>query len=294
MPPSYGSQEYWEQRFACETHPFEWLEAPHVIDSYLFDALGAFKEPYPQLLHIGCGTSMLSCHLQTMVQIPCQVHNVDYSENAIRLGKEREIELYNAKRNDNDCNSTNSRASMRWDAVDLLDHTSLLKACKSGEYSIIVDKSTSDCIACADDVDTPLPFQIGVRSAEFAVTDFELIQMSEPIHPLHVMAVHLALVTKPGARWIALSYSDDRFPFVNGLYTSRPHFPGFPDTSKLWKLLDKRVVESDSEREGSEDSSSSGSSGNGENQITYRPKIFNWVYVLERTEVSLYVRGGHV
>jgi hypothetical protein len=294
MPPSYGSQEYWEQRFACETDPFEWLEAPHVLDPYLLDALSTFKEPYPQLLHIGCGTSMLSCHLRTMVQIPRQVHNIDYSKNAIRLGKDREIERYKAKRNDNDCKSTNTTALMRWDAVDLLDHTSLLKACEPGKYSIIVDKSTSDCIACADDVDTPLPFPIDVRSAAFAVTDFDLRQMSEPVHPLHVMAIYLALVTKPGARWIALSYSDDRFPFVDGLHTSSPLSPRLPDTSTLWKLLDKRAVESGNEREGTKDSSSSDSSGNDDNWITYRPKISNWVYVLERTEVSLYVRGGHV
>lgn len=294
MPPSYGSQEYWERRFASETDPFEWLQAPRVLDAYLFDALSTCNDPCPQLLHIGCGTSMLSYHLRTIVRDPSQVHNVDYSESAIRLGKEREREQHNAIRSEDRLSGTGTIASMRWDTVDLLDHNSLLEACKPGEYSIIVEKSTSDCIACVDDVNVPLPYPIAVRSNESATTDLDLKQSPDPLHPLHVMAVHLAYVTKPGARWIALSYSNDRFPFVDGLYSSRPHFLGFPDTGTLWKLLEEHAVKSDSEREGSDDSSSSGSSGNSENGIAYRPKIFNWVYVLERTEVPMYIRGGHI
>jgi hypothetical protein len=150
---------------------------------------------------------------------------------------------------------------MRWDAIDLLDHNSLLIACKRGAYSVIIDKSTSDSIACADDVHIPLPYPIGLHDLTY---DSDLIQSPDPVHPLHIIAIHLALVTRPGARWIALSYSNDRFPFVDGLYSSRPNLPGFPDTGTLWKLLDNSEVENEKGK-----SSDSGSNGD---TVTPRPK----------------------
>ena len=275
MPPSYGSQEYWNDRFSAETEPSEWLEAPETLDSFSRDALNSSKDVDPEVLHVGCGTSLLSHHLRTMVPDPARIHNLDYSNTAIKLGRERERNLCNDDRA--------SGISMRWDAVDLLNHTSLLSACKPGAYSVIVDKSTSDCIACADDVYIPLPYPVG-RHGDLT-HDLDLRQSPDPIHPLHIMAVHLALVTKPGARWITLSYSNDRFPFVDGLYSSRPHLSGFPETGTLWKILDKRQVEK--EKEDLSNSSSSES-------VVHRPKTYNWVYVLERTEVLLSVRGGHI
>jgi hypothetical protein len=277
MPPSYGSQEYWNERFISESEPFEWLEAPDVLDPFLLDALSNDEESHPKLLHIGCGTSMLSCHLRTLVNAPDQIHNLDYAPAAIELGRKREQELCNT-----DENPTNG-TSMSWDAVDLLSHKSLLNACKPGTYSIIVDKSTSDCIACSDDPPISLPYSIDISLD--APTSSSIHTTPEPIHPLHVLAVHLALITKPAARWVSLSYSDDRFPFVDGLFSSRPHVDGFPDTGTLWKLLDKREVESKEQQV--VDVSVAGT-------ITYRPKVSHWVYVMQRTEVPLFVRGSHL
>ena len=203
MPPSYGSQEYWNKRFTTEPEPFEWLEAPDVLDSYLQDALSNSHDANPEVLHIGCGTSMLSYHLRTIIKEPECIHNLDYSNVAIRLGRQREKELCNDERFE-DQQTTDSATSefMRWDAVDVLDHKSLLKACQPGAYSIIIDKSTSDCIACCDDVHIRLPYVVDVWSE--TPTNMELRRSPEPIHPLHVLAVHLALATKPGACWIAL------------------------------------------------------------------------------------------
>lgn len=281
MPPSYGSQEYWNSRFQNESEPFEWLEAPESLDPFLVEALNKFNEPRPKLLHIGCGTSMLSYHLRTTVPDPSQIHNLDYSEVAINLGREREKRVCNTHDREQDgCASANY---MRWDAVDLLDHTSLLRACKPGEYSVVVDKSTSDCIACIDDINIPLPYPIDVPTGD--PINLNLKQSPDPMYTLHILAVHLALITKPGARWISLSYSEDRFPFVDGLYSSRPHIAGFPDTGTLWKLLDKRAVESKKQKV---PNSTVGKT------ITHTPKICNWVYVLERTNVPLFVRGAHI
>jgi hypothetical protein len=284
MPPSYGSQEYWNKRFTSESKPFEWLGAPHVLDSFLDDALSSTTESQPKLLHIGCGTSMLSYHLRTLVGLPEQVHNLDYSQVAIDLGRSREDEPWFTDHYEGSqtANGT-ARTSMKWDTVDMLDHKSLLSACKTGEYSIIVDKSTADSIACCDDVRIPLPYPIDVPSDD--PIDLSIREAREPIHPLHILAVHLALVTKPGARWIAFSYSDDRFPFADGLYSSRPHISGFPDTGTLWKLLDKHEVESKEQT-----ATDVGQAGT----LTYKPKVSHWVYVLQRTETPLFLRGAHL
>jgi hypothetical protein len=279
MPPSYGSQEYWNNRFTSETEPFEWLEAPHVLDPFLVDKLTTDDNSHPKLLHIGCGTSRLSYHLRTIVKAPQQIHNLDYSEVAINLGQQREKELYTNEQTIENTTGT----FMRWDAVNLLDHKSFLGACKPDTYSIIVDKSTSDSIACSDDVFIPLPYPIDNRPNE--PINLDLREAPEPIHPLHVMAVHLALATKPGALWIALSYSNDRFPFVDGLYSSRPHISGFPDTGTLWKLLDKREVENTEQQS---------ATANDVNTIIHRPKVSHWVYILQRTDVPLFVRGAHL
>jgi hypothetical protein len=281
MPPSYGSQEYWNERFTSEIEPFEWLEAPDVLDPFVLDALSNDKDPHSKVLHIGCGTSKLSYHLRTLVDTPEQIHNLDYSPVAVELGRKREQELCSMTEN-----SANGATSMFWDAVDLLSHKSLLGACKPGTYSVIVDKSTSDSIACSDDPPISLPYAIDIPSSSFDnPIDPSMHTASDPIHPLHVLAVHLALVTKPGARWVALSYSDDRFPFVDGLYSSRPHVAGFPDTGSFWKLLDKREVESKEQQV--VDVSSTGT-------VTYRPKVSHWVYIMQRTELPLVVRGAHL
>ncbi|KAF2832918.1 hypothetical protein CC86DRAFT_441628 [Ophiobolus disseminans] len=283
MPPSYGSQEYWNKRFTTEPEPFEWLEAPDVLDPFLRDAIDRSDDPNPALLHIGCGTSMLSYHLRTIVQEPNRIHNLDYSDVAIDLGRKRETELCNDERfEDQQCGCSATSECMRWDAVDILDHQSLLGACKPGAYSVIIDKSTSDCIACCDQVHIRLPYAVDAWSE--SPTNMDLRRSPEPVHPLHILAVHLALISKPRARWIALSYSGDRFPFIDGLYSSRPHLPGFPDTGTLWKLLDKREMQS--EKEPTVDV-------NGD-RVIHRAKTSHWMYALERTEMPLFVRGGHL
>jgi hypothetical protein len=75
--PSFGSQDYWNTRFMANSNPFEWLEAPTVLDPFLVDALNTTADPDPRLLHIGCGTSLLSYHLRAHVKNPAQIHNVD-------------------------------------------------------------------------------------------------------------------------------------------------------------------------------------------------------------------------
>lgn len=254
-----------------------------MLDPFLLDAINNSEVAEPKLLHIGCGTSMLSQHLNSLVNKPGQIHNLDYSEIAVDLGRKREKELSKPEVFEDRQATCPVESSMKWDTVDMLDHKSFLRVCRPGSYSIIVDKSTSDSIACSDDVKIPLPYTIDIPSDQ--PLDLSIREAPEPIHPLHVLAVHLALMAKPGARWIALSYSEDRFPFADGLYSSRPHLSGFPDTGLLWKLVYKQEIGGQEEPK---------THVNAAGTVTHQPKVVHWVYVLQRTEVPLRVRGGHL
>lgn len=307
-PPSFGSQGYWNQRFTTNSNPFEWLEEPTALDPFILDALRDSTKNNPQLLHIGCGTSLLSYLLRSYVDDPRQIHNLDYSEVAINLGRKREVEIHkgNGVLDEEELMGTNilkkaaleedntsgqsdevphsQTTYMRWDAADLLDPKSVLHVCKPETYRIIVDKSTSDSIACSDDIDVALPYPVGIRSD--TPMKFNL-RRSGPLHPLQIMAVHLARTTERGGRWISLSYSQDRYPFFN-LFEKIPQDVidnGFPDPSLLWRMMSKHEIETP-ERQPSE--------GSGGGSITHRPKELHYVYVLERTDTPLFMRGDHI
>lgn len=102
---------------------------------------------------------------------------------------------------------------MRWDAVDLLDYRCLLQRCQKNTYSVVIDKSTADSIACADDRDVPIPYPVHSHPPGPCTS-------RRRMHPLVVLAINLALVSRPGAHWICLSYSDDRFGLSD--WTKRP------------------------------------------------------------------------
>jgi hypothetical protein len=323
-PPSFGSQEYWDKRFTSNSNPFDWLESPTALDPYLVAALAATKEAKhdsrQQILHIGCGTSLLSYHLRAHVQDPETIHNVDYSKVAIELGQKREVDIYNNVQvnidNNTICGDTEPPSTpkyMRWFAANLLDPNSLVESFQPGAYSVIVDKSTSDSIACSDDISVQLPYPVGTVSGE--IQPGRPFHFPEPIHPLHVLAVHLAWLVKPMARWVSLSYSEDRFPFlnhselspdtnddpsieppkgssgdeeVNSVDDDLDHdlddIPqelianGFPDPSTLWKLEARYAIEVPEP------------AAPHESQPVHKPKILHWVYVLRRTEVEVVIR----
>lgn len=362
QPPSFGSQQYWDARFSSNSSPFEWLEAPTALDPYLVSALQGSQDKDPELLHIGCGTSLLSYHLRAHVKDPERIHNLDYSDVAIQVGRKREIDIYSVqdgqKEQDGsshapvtDIKPSESPATdggqtqpnptpsepistehlrttkyMRWSPANLLSHTSLLDVCKPSTYSIIVDKSTSDSIACSEDLYVPLPYPVA------SVPDFtldrpaseRLSRSPEPIHPLHILAIHMALLTKPKARWISLSYSEDRYPFVDQpmpaprATAAAVEDSGFASPSSaaasaapvengddefddgLDDDLDditQEVIDSGMPDPGTlwqleekyEIEAPSQIPPNG-NPTVHRPKILHWVYVLRRTDVQVFVR----
>lgn len=148
---------------------------------------------------------------------------------------------------------------MHWVCGDLLDWQSLNAACsKFAPFSLIVDKSTGDALACGLDVDVALPFLPGRPSVE--------------IGPLALLALHLAALVRPGAYWVAMSYSTTRFDFLDD---SLPlDIPGVSTPGALWTVEHTEETEAFQQPiEGAEH--------------VHRPPVVNHIYVLRRTETPL-------
>lgn len=279
MPPSakvpnFGSQDYWDQRFTSNTTPFDWLSAPDALDPLIADAIRNSNEENPQILHIGCGSSMLSRHLKTHVKTPRQIHNIDYSSVVIEAEKKRELDSLGGSVDE----------CARWNAVDLLDIASLVGACGQSVYHVVVDKSTSDAISCADDVVCHLPYAVSTKQRTAADRMVNVEPKELPIHPLHLMAVHLALFTKPSARWISLSYTAERFPFLDGEAVGADEDgtadTGIPDPRSLWTVVGRHRIEAEEQ--------------DSEGGVTHRPRVYHWVYVLQRTSTPLSLNDNEV
>jgi hypothetical protein len=301
QPPSFASQDYWESRFQHNNSSFDWLLPASRLDEHIADAISSCNSSRPRILHIGSGTSLLSFHLRNHVQNPSRIHNVDFSAQAIEWGRINENRIFGSEKGDassttsdeatsNDCRKDFKRQAedqwMNWSQVSLLSLHSVLSACPTFDYTLIVDKSCSDAIACGEDLEVTLPFAL--RDASNDLSDLAISTMkrdvltrSHFVHPINVLALHLALVAPPGARWIAISYSTDRFSFITTPLSSEASLPvelltsGFPLPSDYWTLLQKDSIELDQAL----DESSS--------EIVHRPIVSHWVYVLERTEKNL-------
>ncbi|KAI4599097.1 hypothetical protein KJ359_002054 [Pestalotiopsis sp. 9143b] len=293
MPPSYGTQAYWDERFTKENH-FEWLLPPAALTAPIRDALDRCAPSSPRILHIGCGSSDLSFHLRGLVASAAQVVNVDYSEVAIRKCLEQD----KARRGGCD-----QGPEMVWKTADLLSPASVAALAEPRSagardgpgFDVIVDKSTSDCIACADDVKVDLPYQFRAPSADPASRSepAEPVRSSGHAHPLHVISVNLAAMAKPATRWVCLSYSDDRFPFLGGGRgngkSSNPADgvdgnlvrSGFPDPRALWRVEQKREIVAEDEEK------PRGGGGGEARPYVHRPPTVHWLYTLVRTDQPL-------
>ncbi|OAD02308.1 hypothetical protein MUCCIDRAFT_122964, partial [Mucor lusitanicus CBS 277.49] len=125
--------EYWRKRFEKEKH-FEWLVT--------WDDIKEEFEPYlkkdEDVLHLGCGNSELAFDLadsgyKTVV-------NVDYAENVIEYMKS----VTHEKQQQN-----SNYSNISWISGDCLSN--LKSYLPKSQYSIIIDKSLVDTIACGDD-----------------------------------------------------------------------------------------------------------------------------------------------
>ena len=295
-PTDFSSQSYWEDRFTASQTPFEWLlpldDTVGILERFIghsADCTGVVSDAVPHgpyILHIGCGTSDLSLRLRDFVSCPSHVHNVDYSEEAVKIGRRREEEYIIASRTSHsDPREDVDQRRMRWSTADLLSLPSVqsLTSDNGTLFDFIVDKSTSDAIACGDNITILATWAGGDDDGPSPVS----------LPPVEVLALHLAAVTAAGGRWIVISYSGDRFGFLETNTQSGVGTAGNSDTEGDSQAIDGQVVGPATfwrleykeqiavpEPEVSRDRNES-------THIVHRPPIFYWLYVLTRTKASM-------
>ena len=297
--PSFESSHYWDTRFTNEPQPFDWLVPADVLIPPLPRALFQFSShgsslgpnTSPQVLHIGSGTSNLSNLLRKRVS-PSAILNVDFSQRAIELGIQCEREEFGPG---------GAKESMSWATADLLNWQDIqsVPACNCGDnmhtanhhlgvdvgdskpatsvaiFDVVIEKSCADAIACGEDVTIPVPYwldrTVGLKKAAAQFVD---------LHPVFLLAINLAALTKPGGTWFAFSYSESRFDCLYGdVDTDEDENRdalkkkgGIPDPAILWSVVKKEEMVAQAE---------------GIHEGIYRPRIAHWMYILKRTDYAI-------
>lgn len=291
MPPSYNSRNYWNQRFSNED-TFDWLLPTCRSTSIVAEQIQHLhNSDRANILHVGCGNSELSHRIPDVVDANTSITNADFSETVIEAAKAKAEYAH----------QTTSTNCVKWVSVDLLSIedivTKLLAshhAAKRADfeaYDLVIDKGTTDSISCGEDIPVTLPYPV---AKDTIPQQKELETTQAAIHPIHILALHLALLCpRPGSRWLVFSYSEHRFPFLDPSRTNSTLYgdladgslardvleAGFPDTSKLWRLQSKWSVETANGQDGC------GSVEDG--RMVHRPPELCWVYVLVRTGLDV-------
>jgi len=290
MPPEYHLQSFWDERFGTESH-FEWLGDGQdtllpPLRSYMRAQLDSDPgRPPPPVLHIGAGTSSLSDRVREAYRDAFGddvdegvIVNVDFSETAVQKGVETEM----ARRREG------GGHGMRWVRADVLRWDDLAPLAKSsregpseksdgatgGPFELVLDKSTSDAISCGEHV----VFSSSADAGCHPVLRRRLATSSPAlhIHPVDLLALHLAALVRPGGLWMTLSFSSNRFPFLGVAEddTNGGNDRGATDTDPAcyWTLEELMPVEAPSghDRPG-----------------VHTPIIHHYVYVLKRTETEM-------
>ncbi|KIV99381.1 uncharacterized protein PV09_08926 [Verruconis gallopava] len=284
--PGFGQRQYWEDRYTKNPKAYDWLNGPGILDKALDSALASAQGSAPRILHIGCGNSELSFNLRFKVRDPNQVHNVDFSSVVIDWGREREKSMFDSRWEDESGGSSSAAAAsepkmpmMKWDEVDLLSLQSVISNCMLGGYSVIIDKSTCDAIACAATAEISIPYFL-YTDRDGAETRIDIADSyTGTVNAVQLLAVHLALVAAPKARWIAYSYSSTRFWFLDPDFEQTaedeeslfPLHPGLPKPKDLWVIIERQEIAKPYGTSSADDA--------------------HYLYVLERTSVALKARS---
>ena len=267
MPPNYELQSYWNARFEKESH-FEWLGdgsdtiLPH-LHAHLLD-LRVLSPPRPaRLLHIGAGTSSLSERIRELYcdeygpQVDQRaIVNVDFADNLVSRGQEKEATLA----------TSGLGTGMQWICADALKWGELEAAFGLGgeerTFDLVVDKSTSDAISCADDVSysSPDPSLHPVLKEVLAAQGGRKLS----IPPVELLATHLASLVHPGGLWVALTFSANRFLFLSSLESGDDAPPSH--AAKYWDIERIVGVDAPTGMEGS----------------AYTPAVQHYVFLIRR------------
>jgi hypothetical protein len=219
MPVDYASQAYWETRLAKERETgHEWL----VPTSTILPVVAALipDDRIVKILHFGCGSSSLGPELQKAFGSRVDITDADYAASSIRPS------------------SIESFDSVPLIEVDVLDLAALRASSPVGGWDILIDKSTADAISCGP------PSRLFDDAIEKEAID--------------VLCTNVAQVTRPGGRWISISYSSERFNWLS----RRP--------DSVWRVISRLPVKLQS-------STVSNSQG-----VVYQPEEGVWAWILER------------
>ncbi|EPT01547.1 hypothetical protein FOMPIDRAFT_1120190 [Fomitopsis schrenkii] len=281
MPSNYHLRSFWEQRFTEEEH-FEWLgDGQDTLIPRLRAFLRAESTPTqeqrpggghpPRTLHIGAGNSTMSEHIRDAYEgfygeqylTESTIVNLDFSDVAVANGRQ--------------AGASTARAHWRgprWVQGDILqwnDVAPLVKRTGGTEgdgdeelFALVLDKSTSDAVACGEDI-------VLTRSSTQchpAIRDG--IRSEVKVEPVHLLALNLAPLVRPGGVWIVLSYSSSRVSLLSS-HESREGQDG--DSSILnpgiyWSLEEHSAVDAPT----------------GQNKEgVFAPPVQHHVYVLRRS-----------
>lgn len=169
-PPSYGIEQYWDERFKHDVESYDWLQSASILNKEISEAMNTCDDPDPQILHIGPGTSELSFNLRALVKDPNQIHNADFSAEAVAWGIAREKSMFDFEWDEDFGDEAEKEgylkpkdapqlqmAMMRWTVTSFLDLGSVIETCTLSAYSVIVDKTCCDAVACAGSVKVYFP-----------------------------------------------------------------------------------------------------------------------------------------
>lgn len=301
-PPNFSELEYWDKRFSSTSTPFDWLVPATFLDSLILSSVRSKSNSNSKgrgrckILHIGCGSSELSHRLGELVKVKQDVWNTDYSSVAIELGRAAEEERAGrflsrledeAEAEGHDEYKDKGEGRMNWKVLDLLDLGSISSVGET-EFDLIIDKSTSDAISCGPDLPRTAAYSISTS------TSAPIPNRSNPdlnpnptsksnlLHPLNVLATNLARLITPGGRWLAISYSSDRFPFFSSAPSSLN--PMEAEGGQYWTLEKKGEIQVDTDTDIDTEAPPGIEEGG---RTVFRPKEVNYLYILVRTDVPV-------
>ncbi|KAJ1962776.1 hypothetical protein GGI12_002441 [Dipsacomyces acuminosporus] len=132
-PPKYDSKAYWEDRFAKEEQ-FDWL----LEYSQISEVIAGNASRDARVLQLGCGNSNLAFDM--FDDGFRSIKSIDYCANVIEKMRARSDERYADS-------ARAAKACLQWSVQDALRMENM----DPESFDVVIDKSTSDCIACTDE-----------------------------------------------------------------------------------------------------------------------------------------------
>ncbi|PWN28926.1 hypothetical protein BDZ90DRAFT_230929 [Jaminaea rosea] len=269
----YSSQDYWERRFAAtaamvksaeqrtseaDGAEFDWLgSGDELMDSLMAQMVaGSMRDGLT--LNIGSGSSRAGRGLRRRFEEKGwdsrQIVNLDYAPAAIALSRMSEENCF-------------GDLKTQHVVADLLDGFSLSQEISTSvtrtnaqQVTAIFDKSTADALSTGPNL-RALGTKTGMLSF-VAERNGPRPAAAESWAPVEVLAYNLGRVARPGAFWAVLSYSAQRFDFLEASGGR-----GVKEAQRLWEVMKKWAVEAPSGRS---------------LQDTHAPAVYHWCYILRR------------